>query len=545
MDPATRLTALILLFARAIAADDGDPASELLRARVEQIREDPAAMVGGVHIAARRALPLLYERRQFAPTWTDPAARDDLIREIEESERDGLEPEDYLRSPLAAARQRAEAEGSPLDARVDYDLMLTDALARLLYHLIYGKVDPRDFDPHWNFTREIRNRDPASFLQEMIDSGDLASRIDAEKPDHYIYRGLVAELARCRELAAHGGFPVVPAGAALERGAHGARVAALRARLEASGDLAASATGGEEFDEAIETAVQGFQKSRGLTADGRVGPGTLAALNVPIERTIEQLRINLERGRWLLHDLAERFVIVNVAAFEVYYVRDGQVAWRERAMVGKPYRKTPIFRSDLSYLVFNPTWTVPPGILANDILPAQRRDSSYLAKKGLRVIDSAGRVVPTSSVDWAHATAKNFRYQIRQEPGPDNSLGRVKFMFPNSHSVYLHDTPHRELFEKDARAFSSGCIRVQSPLELAALLLEDDESGWDRAAIDRAVEAGTTRTVTLSQKIPVLLSYWTAWVDVDGRLQLRGDVYGRDPQVAAGLAKSFTVRHRP
>jgi murein L,D-transpeptidase YcbB/YkuD len=304
MDPATRLTALILLFARAIAADDGDPASELLRARVEQIREDPAAMVGGVHIAARRALPLLYERRQFAPTWTDPAARDDLIREIEESERDGLEPEDYLRSPLAAARQRAEAEGSPLDARVDYDLMLTDALARLLYHLIYGKVDPRDFDPHWNFTREIRNRDPASFLQEMIDSGDLASRIDAEKPDHYIYRGLVAELARCRELAAHGGFPVVPAGAALERGAHGARVAALRARLEASGDLAAGATGGEEFDEAIETAVQGFQKSRGLTADGRVGPGTLAALNVPIERRSSSCGSTSSAGRWLLHDLA-------------------------------------------------------------------------------------------------------------------------------------------------------------------------------------------------------------------------------------------------
>ena len=162
-------------------------------------------------------------------------------------------------------------------------------------------------------------------------------------------------------------------------------------------------------------------------------------------------------------------------------------------MVGKPYRATPIFRSTMTYLVLNPTWTVPPGILANDILPAQRRDRSTLAKKGLEVIDHSGRPVPASSIDWANATPRNFRYMLRQAPGPDNALGRVKFMFPNSYSVYLHDTPSKALFEKSERAFSSGCIRVENPLELAALLLEGQQ-GWDRAAIDRAVEAGKTRT---------------------------------------------------
>ena len=539
---ASGLFVLIVLLAHPIAAEELASASEILRARVEQIREDPAALVGGVHIAARGALPLLYERRHFAPTWTEPDVREELHRAIEQSELDGLDPEDYLRSPLAVARERAEPDGSALEARVDYDLLLTDALARLLYHLIYGKVDPRDFDPQWNFTREVRDQDPASFLQEMIDSGSLAERIEAEKPDHYIYRGLVKELARHRDLASRGGFPIVTDGATLERGVRDPRVAALRVRFEASGDLSAPATDGEEFDAALETDVRAFQSSQGLTPDGRVGAGTIAALNVPIAATIEQIRVNLERGRWLLHDLPERFVVVNVAAFEVYYVRDGQVAWRSRAMVGKPFRKTPIFRSAMSYLVFNPTWTVPPGILANDILPAQRRDPSHLANKGLSVIDSAGRVVPTSSVDWAHATARNFRYQLRQEPGPDNALGRVKFMFPNAYAVYLHDTPSRSLFEKDQRAFSSGCIRVENPLDLAALLLED-EAGWDRAAIDRAVDAGATRTVTFSNKIPVLLAYWTAWTDLEGRLQLRDDVYGRDPQVVAGLAKAFSV-HR-
>jgi murein L,D-transpeptidase YcbB/YkuD len=213
-------------------------------------------------------------------------------------------------------------------------------------------------------------------------------------------------------------------------------------------------------------------------------------------------------------------------------------------VVGKPYRQTPIFRSEMTYLVLNPTWTVPPTILAQDMLPAQRKDPGYLARKGLQVIDARGAVVPTSSIDWAHATPGNFKYALRQPPGPDNALGRVKFMFPNSYSVYLHDTPSRNLFEKSERAASSGCIRVENPLELAALLLEG-QPGWDRAAIDRVVAEGKTTTVKLAQPVPVLLTYWTAWVDRDGVLQLREDVYGRDAKVAAALAAPFAIRSMP
>ena len=258
---------------------------------------------------------------------------------------------------------------------------------------------------------------------------------------------------------------------------------------------------------------------------------------------IEKIRVNLERGRWLLHDLAPTFVLVNVAGFEVYYLRDGKLAWSTRAVVGKPFRETPIFRATMTYLVLNPTWTVPPGILAKDILPAQRRDRSTLAKKGLEVIDHAGLPVPESSIDWAHATPRNFRYMLRQAPGPQNALGRVKFMFPNEHSVYLHDTPSKALFDESERAFSSGCIRIENPLELAALLLEGQE-GWDRPALDRAVEAGTTQSVTLAKPVPVLITYWTAWVDRSGALQLRPDIYGRDAKVAAGLAAGFRL-HPP
>jgi len=184
---------------------------------------------------------------------------------------------------------------------------------------------------------------------------------------------------------------------------------------------------------------------------------------------------------------------------------------------------------------------VPPTILAQDMLPAQRRDRGYLERKGLRVIDARGAVVPTSSIDWAHATPKNFRYMLRQDPGPDNALGRVKFMFPNSYSVYLHDTPSRSLFDKTERAASSGCIRVENPLELATLLLTG-QAGWDRAAIDRAIDDGKTKTVTIAKPVPVLLAYWTAWVGRDGTLQFRDDVYGRDAKVAHGLTEPFRIR---
>src|SRR5262249_50720257 len=189
---------------------------------------------------------------------------------------------------------------------------------------------------------------------------------------------------------------------------------------------------------------------------------------------------------------------VNFRAFRALPVRNDTVVWRAAAQVGKPYRSTPIFKSLMTYLVLNPTWTVPPGIFAADILPAQRRDHGTLARKGLEVVDMQGNVVPSSSIDWAKTTPRNFRYMLRQQPGPSNALGRVKFMFPNSHSVYLHDTPSKNLFDKSDRAFSSGCIRVENPLELATLLLEGQKD-WDRAGIDAAIAAGKTRTVTLQK----------------------------------------------
>ena len=381
----------------------------------------------------------------------------------------------------------------------------------------------------------VGGQGPAAFLEGIVESGQVFERIEAEKPTYSLYLGLRQELAHQRELKKKDEPAPVPDGPTLARGERGPRVAALRGRLGLSG-------GRDEFDEAVFEAVKRIQASNGLDADGAVGPATLAVVNRTTDERIQQIRINLERMRWYLHDLAPTFVFVNLAGYEVYYLRDSKVVWSSPVIIGKPYRKTPVFRAEMTYLVLNPTWTVPPTILAQDILPAQRRNRSYLDRKGIQVVDRNGRVVPSSSVDWSKARPGNFPYQLVEGPGPDNSLGRVKFMFPNSHSVYLHDTPARALFEKSERAFSSGCIRVKNPLELAALLLAD-QSGWDRAAIDNVVAQGKTRTVKLSKPVPVLLTYFTAWVDREGTLQLRRDIYGRDEKVWQGIEADFHVRH--
>jgi murein L,D-transpeptidase YcbB/YkuD len=540
---------LSLLFAlawliptRALAQGPSGP-NEALRERVERIRDDPAALVRGHSIAARRVLPELYANREFAPAWGSAEARDELVRAIRESAADGLNPEDYHVAALEQLAAETAQPGASPDLWLDYDLLQTDALARLLYHLLFGKLDPREVTPHWNFHRQIHRGDPAQFLQSVIDAPSLYAEVEREKPQYEMYRHLRAELARYRDLQSRGGWSPIPAGAALKPGARDPRVPALRARLAATGELAPVSSESDAliFDDSVLAAVRAFQSANGLDADGTVGTGTLVALNRPIDARIAQIQVNLERGRWLLHDLDPTFVVVNVAGFRVYYLRDRELAWSARVQVGKPFRQTPIFRSTIQYLVLNPTWTVPPGIFAKDILPALKRDPGYLAKRGLGVVDAKGRPV-TAPIDWAATTPRSFPYLLRQEPGPDNALGRVKFMFPNEYSVYLHDTPSQALFEKSDRAFSSGCIRVENALELAALLL-DGQAGWDAAAIGRALQSGETRTVTLQRKVPVLLTYWTAWVDRDGVLQFRGDVYGFDEKVRAALELPFRI-HR-
>lgn len=508
-----------------------DP-SEPLRLRVEALAVEPR--IDGVPVADANFLIRFYERRRFRPAWNGEKL-DELLRVLDASVDHGLDPADYHVALIRRHRYRPEDE---LPARTDLhlELLATDALARYAFHLHFGKVDPQSIEPTWNFTRTLEGIDAVSALQNLIDAPDMAVALRALAPQEERYAALMSALADYRAIARSGGWDPLTDGETLREGMRSPAVAALARRLAAEGYFPKeeAARGAEVFDARLREALEKFQRLHGLEVDGAAGPRTRAALNVPVEARIDQLRVNLERVRWIFRDLEPRYIVANVARFQVSLIENDRQVWTTRAVVGRPYRQTPMFRARMTYLVLNPSWTVPPGILRNDLLPEIRRDRTALAKRNMVVLDTSGNMVDPEQVDW---NARNFPYILRQLPGPDNALGQVKYMFPNPYHVYMHDTPSRELFARSDRTFSSGCIRLENPLELAELLLR--ESGeWDRAAIDRVLADGRSRTITLPRPLTVLLTYATV-VPEDGELYLLPDVYGRDGRVLEALEEEF------
>jgi murein L,D-transpeptidase YcbB/YkuD len=520
----------------------------LAEPEVEAVRETLAGIaegeprVEGESISSVVLLPDLYARRDFRPLWQRPERLDELLAWIERSASFGLDPADYHRAAIERVRAglRDAGGGTPW-SRAALDVLATDAMIRLAYHLEFGKVDPQDLDANWNMTREIEGADPVGVLTEVMEAPNLAGAFARFGPDQPVYQRMREGLDRYRAILARGGFEPVAEGPTLELGASGPRVASLQRRLVASGDLEVDASSGDAFDEGLEAAVLRFQHRHRIDADGRVGPGTLEALNVPVEDRIDQIRVNLERSRWVLDEIVGDLVLVDIAGFELRYYEDSEEVWRTRVQVGRPYRRTPVFRSAIRYLDVNPTWTVPPGILRRDILPKVRRNPDYLGSKQMRLFDGSGAEVDPMGVDWSQ---ERFPYRFVQDPGPTNALGRIKFMFPNSHFVFLHDTPSRALFERTDRTFSSGCIRVEDPLRLAELLFGDPER-YGRAHFEGLIESGRTQSVNLPEPVTVVLLYWTIEVRPDGSVHFKQDPYDRDHAILEGLEGEFELGGRP
>lgn len=284
------------------------------------------------------------------------------------------------------------------------------------------------------------------------------------------------------------------------------------------------------FDEHLVEAVKKFQREQYLDVDGAIGPATRAALNVSVQSRIDQIRVNLDRARWLLHNIPPEMLLVDVAGFKITYFKAHQPIWKSRVQVGMSYRTSPIFRSEVNYITLNPTWTIPPTILRNDVLPKLRKDPGYLKNNKIRALDSSGQELDPSTIDWY----KPGGVTLRQDAGPHSALGKAVIRFPNAYAVYLHDTPHQKLFNKSQRAFSSGCIRVERALELVDLLLAETP-GWDKAALDAALETGKTRNVTLAKRVPILMAYWTVDAVSETQIAFKPDIYARDAKVLAAL----------
>jgi len=532
-------TSLSLLVSAGSAA--AQEVNDTIRDHVERFQMSGRLVLAGADIAGRDVLWRLYENNNYAPLWQAQERIDVLIDMVGRAQEEGLLPRDYHYEQLLGLRQSNSREAVDI---ADFDMLLTDSLMRYVYHRYFGKVNPAGLDSDWNLSRRL-DLDPMDLIVDTMSSEDMQQHIVKTLDWGPYYQKMKTLLAdyRGRAFREGGGYPSVPSGPTLRMGMHEPRVALLRKRMQASNHLLTTGPDDSEyFDADLERAVTKFQTVAEIDVDGAVGAGTLAALNVSLQSRIDQIRVNMERARWILRDIrgVDDFVVVNIADFKTILIRDGEKVWETRSQVGRTYRKTPIFRGDMKYAQFNPTWTVPPGILKRDILPKLKADAEgYLAEKNMKLVDnSTGKEVDPASIDWAAATPRNFRYQVVQRPGGDNALGLVKFIFPNPHFVFLHDTNHREHFDDKVRTFSSGCIRIEHPFEFARLVLNDDK--WDDAAIQDIVNSKQTKTVFLKDPLPVLVLYWTVNpITEKGATVFLADVYDRDDNVLKALEAPF------
>ncbi len=536
------LTAFVLVFFSTSvtppgldAQETGDPVAQHIFKRCEYLEQFSHIPVCSTCVASHKTIPAFYRNRNYKPAWTDTSTIKQMFEAIETSKDDGLMPQDYHYRELASLKKSLDSGSTDPVTQADFDMLLTDALLRLSYHLYYGKVNPESLDPDWNFKRSIRKTKPEVYIQEVIDSGNIEGALARLRPHYPYYSILKKELARYRTLAIHP-WPTIPSGRILKKGMTDPRIPILLQRLRIEGyQVEDTVNTTRLFDQGLERAVKGFQKHHGLETDGVIGKNTIRELNIPPKKRVDTIRVNLERARWILRDLEPEFLIVNIAGFELYFVKNGKRQWHCKVMVGKPFWKTPCFRATVEYIVVNPYWVVPPGILAKEIIPKIKKDPYYISRENLEIVDSKGRLINPRSINWSRINPNRFPFIIRQKPGPKNALGRIKFIFPNRHFVFLHDTPAKSLFSRPVRAFSHGCIRVEKPLELAGILLQDSKK-WNKEKIEELITTGETRTIHLGHPMPILILYWTVTLAPDdNRPVFLKDIYGRDNKILIGL----------
>ena len=517
--------------------------SEFIFKKCQYLEQFKNISVCSTCVSSHTTIPKFYKERNYEPAWTDKKIIDELLEAIKESYDHGLNPNDYHLSSIQRLQKKIYENGSNDPSLLaDFDVLLTDALLRLSFHLFYGKVSPESLDPDWNFKRKLMDEEPHIYLARILKSGKIKEALNKLSPDATYYKVLKIWLKKYREFAKHP-WPLVPKGKSLRLGMSSPRVKILKKRLIAEGFLTTNEDNVTEvFDQALFEAVKAFQLHHGLEVDGVVGKNTIRALNIPPKEKVNKIRVNLERARWLLHDLPKRFLLVNIAAFKLYYFENEQKKWSCKVMVGKPYWKTPVFRATLKYIVVNPYWVVPPGILEKEIIPKIKKDISYLTRNNLEIVDLKGRPINPYSINWANINPKHFPYIIRQRPGPKNPLGRIKFIFPNKHFVFLHDTPSKKLFSRTIRAFSHGCIRVEKPLELVGILFKDSKK-WNIEKIKKIIASGKNKTIYLERQIPIFILYWTVERNDDDTITFLQDIYNRDKKILIGLDTPFRVSH--
>ena len=482
---------------------------------------------------------LFYKVREGQMAWIQngkwsPCAQE-LMQRLSHVDEEGLETQDY-------APKLSELQGISLSdpiSQMKADELLTSLALTYISDMKGERLNPKKVDKDL-YIKQVEVSE-AGLLKDYLGSSSC-TWIASLAPSHKDYQDLKELLKDYRAIKAAGGWPELPKGTKLEKGDQGANVEVLRKQLVAQGSLDSAQQPGLHFDDALEAAVKSYQETHGLEPDGKVGPGTLEALNTSVDKRIEQIIVSLERERWLPNDLGSRYIMVNIAGFELDAVSDNKLQFTMPVITGRAYRQTPSFNAHINEIIFNPSWHVPYNIAVSDKLPKLKNNPNAFSGKGYNFYDSSGNSVSPTSVNWSAYSSGNFPYRIVQSPGSANALGKIRFTIdyesaklPNL-SIYLHGTPDQELFSKSQRSFSSGCIRVEDPAQLAQFVF-DEPSTWSLDRIKKETAGTKTDRIKLKDPIPVYITYFTVWKDAQGRTHFVKDIYGQDKQVWDALQK--------
>ena len=545
--------------------------SQVTRQKIRGSKYAPKILIQTKNIKAYKTLPKLYEERNYVPLWIEnggPSSQAyEMIEIIRNSDNEALDPDYYNISEIESILKRMEQDrnsGDSYDALdlAELELLLSNSFLTYTHDLHCGRVRAEQIN--LELLSGERPVNLPKLLVTAVETDQVQETLEGLLPKYPMYAMLRISLKEYREIAAKGGWQPVAYGDKFKKGARGQRVLALSKRLKVTGELDSSIPGSEVFDDSLDQAVRKYQQRNGLYVDGVVGKSTIEALNVPVEERISQIELTMERWRLLPQYLGNRYILVNIANYHLYGVENNNDTINMRIVVGKPQWNTPMFSEEMTHLIINPYWNIPPSIFKDDIAPKIMEDSEYLSKQNMDavgleapekiVVEEAEVVEVVENVEATEVTdgdntgeqelseveiqnkkaqeeyiAKvlSGKYRLRQNPGPGNALGRIKFLFPNKHSVYLHDTPNRGFFKKAQRNFSHGCIRVEKPLELAEFVLSSNPS-WTQNTIQSSINKMKTKTVHLDESITVYILYFTTWVDNEGYVNFHKDIYGLD-----------------
>ncbi|MBU2644108.1 L,D-transpeptidase family protein [bacterium] len=520
--------------------------SDQIRARLAAVESPAPLLIQKQRLQSGELLYRFYQEHDFRPTWLDdwgviPLARD-MVTAIQQSRFEGLDPARYhidaIRNRISMLDETNQTQDR-VDTPADLDLLLTDAFLQISLHLYQGQQPGQESLPAAVASHLLAGLEKALWTERI---SDVLEGFKTARQDEEVLR---QALGRYLSIEAEGGWPVIPPGNEMAKGDRDPKIPILRKRLQLTGDLVSESNPDAPderlspvFDTVLESAVQRFQGRHGLRKSGILDHRTRFVLNEPVEKRLLQIRININQRRRLPRDLGERYLIVNIPEMALRAVEDEKTALKMRVVVGKPEQQTPVFNAEVPYLVINPYWYIPPDIAEREILPAVKKNPDYLASKGIRLfrkMSADEEEIASDSVDWLSLDPDEIDFYFRQEPGWDNSLGAVKFVIPNQQHIYLHDTPSKGLFQHSLRALSSGCVRVEHPLELAAFLLQGDQK-WSRSEIWSLMKSGDQRKLVFKEPVPIYVVYWTVDVDRKGQLRFLPDIYNLEPELAAELA---------